>query len=355
MDKRLSLKINIISFLLMILVLIGHSRNISYDKTGDNLVFFIEYYLAEQMTKIVIPIFFFIAAYLFFYDFNINAKDQFLQIKKKLLKRVKSIVIPYLFWCFFWFAVVYCIQLIPSIAHFFNSPIHRMGLWERLWVLYIEPIYYPFWFMREFIFYLLITPLLYWIVKRTKLLIIIFLFILSVFKFSLLTVFDVQIYRLMMLAFYCFGIYCAIYKVNIQFKTSKNLSLFLVLIFLIVSAWNVFIEINYDKNIWYFRLINNVNALIGCLGVWSIYDHLDKKVSFEYKKVYSYGFWVYAIHGIAILYFKDTIVKLLFLNNLQLLLLYFFTIFIFIVVTIYSGILVKKYFPKSYAFVTGNR
>lgn len=339
----------------MILVLVGHSRNINYNRNGDNLVFFIEYYLAEQMTKIVIPIFFFIAAYLFFYDFNINDKDQFLQIKKKLLKRVKSIVIPYLFWCFFWFAVVYCIQLVPSIAHFFKSPIYNMGLWERIWVLYLEPIYYPFWFMREFIFYLLITPLLYWIVRRTKLMLTIFLFVLSVFKFSLFTVFDVQIYRFLMLAFYCLGIYCAIYKVNIQLKTTKFLSISLFLIFLIVSACNVFIEINYDKSIWYFRFINNLNALIGCLGVWLIYDHLDRKVNFEYKSIYSYGFWVYAIHGIAILYFKDTIVKLLFLSNLQLLFLYFFTIFIFFVVTIYLGVLFKKYFPKSYAFVTGNR
>jgi Acyltransferase family len=356
MDKKLSIKISIISFLLLLHVVVGHSVNVFYDKTGDNTVWFIENLFSTRLVKIIIPIFFFISSYLFFLNFDSPQKINLKKFKEKIIKRLGTLGKPYFFWCTFWFLFMIILQIIPKTSIFFTTKLYQLSLWKQFWNLYLEPIEYPFWFIRELLLYIIISPLLYFLVKQLKFYIIILLFIFSIFKYSLFNVFEIDIYRIHMLVYYCLGIFCAINKTDLSIRLNLFFQIVLIIIGFSLCILLIYFDINNQNNqLWYIVLISNITTIVGVISVWSLYDYLDNKFDFKYKEIYSYGFIIYATHGIPILLLKEATVAILHPSKWQLLGLYIFNFTITIITCLYFGKMLKKKLPRFYQFVTGNR
>jgi len=355
MDKKLSIKIATISFLLMLHVVVVHSVNINYDPNGNNIVWFIENFISFRLVKVVIPLFFFISGYLFFLSIAPGVNDTPNTFKEKIGKRFKTLGIPYLFWCTFWFAVIFILQLIPQLSSFFSTPLQKMTLWQQFWNLYIEPINYPLWFLRELLLYVMITPLLYWLVKKFKLAVPAVFFLLSLFYLGI-EVLEIYIYRFHMLVYYTIGIYLAIHKNGLKYRLNVGMQILSMIVFLGICALLIWFDINnIDVKTWPIRLISNVATAIGVISVWSLYDYFDDRFHFQQHSVFSYGFIIYAMHGIPILYLKEALVKFFEPSKPMALVFYVVSFTSVILVCLFFGMMLKKLSPKIYLFTTGNR
>ena len=117
--KLISKAISFLRLPLMLIVVISHV-NIGYHTMP--LYETIYDILSVQIVQSAVCLFFFISGYLFFY--NIQNTFTIRDYKKKLIKRVHSLLIPYLFWnafvivCFaiyFNFVLGICLRVIISV------------------------------------------------------------------------------------------------------------------------------------------------------------------------------------------------------------------------------------------------
>lgn len=98
MNKELSLKIKQLQFILCVFIVIMHSNNLSYDGIdGVNLLNLIEQGLGGGICQVAVPIFYFLSAYLFFW--NCYNKES---IGDKLKSRIHTLLVPYLIWNTVW-------------------------------------------------------------------------------------------------------------------------------------------------------------------------------------------------------------------------------------------------------------
>src|ERR1700744_4586956 len=91
MNKFLSDKLKVLSFLMMILVVFAHAG--TYDLRLSNTAALIQDYISGGLSRMVPALFFFISAYLFFFNFT-SWKD----FGPKIYKRGRTLLVPYLLW-----------------------------------------------------------------------------------------------------------------------------------------------------------------------------------------------------------------------------------------------------------------
>lgn len=355
MTEKLSIKITIISFALMLGVVLAHATNISFDTENKGIVWFIQHLYLEKLSNIIVTTFFFISGFLFFMSINIKNSVKLNEFKAKINKRLKTLGIPYVFWCIFWFLFIYIIQFLPYIKDSFSLPLHQMSFFQKFYNLILEPINYQFWFLRELILYVLISPLLYIIIKYLKYYVLIFLFIASLFSTSLIAPFGVSIYKFLMLFFFLLGAYVALNNIRLSFKVKHSVVFLMFFSWIILSGFMLYLEAYFIEISWVTKLIKNLLILLGCFSCWLLYDVLDKKFNFKYKSIYAFGFFIYAVHGIPILILKKAVLSYFSLSQIQLIALYFFSFIFITILCIVIAYLLKIYIPKLYYLSTGNR
>lgn len=166
--KLISKAISFLRLPLMLIVVISHV-NIGYHTMP--LYETIYDILSVQIVQSAVCLFFFISGYLFFY--NIQNTFTIRDYKKKLIKRVHSLLIPYLFWNAF---VIVCFAILHTffaafIDEDFNN-IYNFTLIELVRSFWDypggQPICYQFWFLKELMIGVLFTPLFYIIAKYGK-------------------------------------------------------------------------------------------------------------------------------------------------------------------------------------------
>ncbi|NDP22195.1 MAG: acyltransferase family protein, partial [Paludibacter sp.] len=176
MDKYLSDKIKVLSFVLIILVVFLHSYNLSKNTIDSfDLNHFIQNFISNGVSRIAVPLFFLISGYLFFKDKPCSVLD----FKNKFKKRFYSLVIPFVFWSSLGILTFFLLQLIPNLTKFFtNKLIISFNYIDFLNTLVINPIPFQLWFIRDLIVLILISPLLNFILKKFNLFFICSIFIL---------------------------------------------------------------------------------------------------------------------------------------------------------------------------------
>ncbi len=131
-----------------------------------------------------VPIYFFIAGYVFFVGVDFTRRT-YLQ---KLQRRTKTLLIPYLLWNTLAVGML-LLKLLPCLNRFLASPYTLHFSWSGLlscyWMYdhtlvpdpatevvlsnnYLAPIDVPLWFLRELMIVVVCTPMIYWVIRRTK-------------------------------------------------------------------------------------------------------------------------------------------------------------------------------------------
>lgn len=352
----LSKKLKLLSFIAIIFVVYLHSNNITINFDGETEVIkngynsFFQDFISHGITRIAVPLFFMISGFLFF----INIENDFLsKYKIKVKKRIKTLLVPYLFWSIIGLVFYYLLQSIQFSRPFFTKTLIKDFLFlEYFDVIFLNPIPYQFWFIRDLMILILISPLLFKLFKLFK---YFFIFVLLVLWFLNI---DLVILSNESILFYSVGIVLVYKQPRIesfeQFNSfDKLIFLWLLMIFFKTALSNI--DFAYG---WLLILLHKLSVLIGLFAFWRFYDTAIVKNNYLMtwlNKYAKYTFIVFAMHEPLLTILKKGFYYLLGNGEFSSFIIYIFTPIIAIVTSIFVGKILRKYFTKGYMIITGNR
>ncbi|WP_409415531.1 acyltransferase family protein [Flavobacterium sp. PS2] len=352
-DKYLSDKLKVISFFSMLMVVFLHSYNLGEEILNDTSVtkgydFFIQFFISQGIARVAVPIFFVISGYLLFLNKK-NTFDEYLLILKK---RFKSLVIPYLFWSFSLFFIFLLLQSLPQIGMFFKQKhIIDYNFHEVLETIFVHPIPFQFWFIRDLFVLMIFSPLLYALVRFFK--------ILTLFVFLITWWFQIDfvIFSNEAILFFVLGLFLVINKIDLNVSKLFKNSIFLVLLwFLLVFSETLLIYKGFlNKSI--INSLHKFGILVGLFAVWSFYDFLFKKagINSKFLSLTQMSFFIYAFHEPLLEIIKIVFYKILGESQFLKLLLYVTSPLFVISISIFLGLYLKRVFPNFFSIITGGR
>lgn len=139
-------------------------------------------FLLSDVTTEVIPppLFFLVSAMLFFWGVNKWTSKSYLG---KIGKRARTLLIPYIFWNLLIIGVLFIGQsYFPDLAGKEAAPVSGYSVSDWLWSFWDtsrgtayasatvgDPAYFPFWFIRDVMVLFVLSPIIWFLVKRTGL------------------------------------------------------------------------------------------------------------------------------------------------------------------------------------------
>lgn len=267
----------------------------------------IEITLSHTLTHIAVPTFFLISGFLFFLNFKQWSWSGY---KKKMKSRVRTLIIPYLMWNFCCLLFVLCTKLGAVLIK--GKPISEVYsyLAEKSWHIFYDchlwgthkinwlgdslynsgPLDLPLWFLRDLIIVSLLTPVIYYFVKRTKIWGVLFLFLAYISRiwtqfpgFSITAFF-----------FYSLGAYFALNGMNLVLFVKRFKNFILPLAILLLCACTMYDGTNtiIGQNIYPFFICSGVFAAFYIASFFVEHYHLKPN-----NFLVSSCFFIYAFHG----------------------------------------------------------
>ena len=340
MSNREKNKISYLHFILSVLVILIHSIN---NETKFEKFFSIE----NGIGQFAVPLFFVLSGFLFF-----RTAGSMYDVKRKMRNRVYTLLIPYLLWNLIYYAI-----------YMLRNP--GMGLDIAMIVdAAFNYTYNPaFWFIYQLILLVIISPILFHILKDKKFIIIFFI----VLSIIIMMNYDIPYINEDAIIYYFSGaILSKIYNKNkISFISKRNF-IFALAISVVLFVVNRFcynmIYVNFD-----FRHIFTWTVILVRLSVgFTIFYLLD--LFFNYRQVYPFmenTFFLYAIHYMIV---KSMIIAMEFIeyrfliNSVPNNYIEIFEIVVFVMspivcvtVNYYLSNFLRKKYNKAYRYLSGNR
>lgn len=137
----------------------------------------VSYFLSEILSRIAVPLFFFISGFLFFFKMESFTGSVYMG---KLKKRARTILVPYLIWNLLVIGFYFCAQtFVPDLLSGRNKPVCEYGVGDWFWAFWNTsrispaidgqmPTDYPLWFIRDLMIVMLCSPVLYLLIKKLK-------------------------------------------------------------------------------------------------------------------------------------------------------------------------------------------
>lgn len=160
-----------IRFPLIVLVLFQHSVGddpspMRWSWDGGNLYHFLTEMLSHHLCSIAVPCFFVLSGFLFCHNLG-GGQNDYSQIKNKLARRFRTLVIPFFLWNLL---NVLAILLVTKLFWFMGVPIvsDQMAAVRKgpLYWFVTGPIDFPLWYLRDLIVLMLLSPLLYVLIQK---------------------------------------------------------------------------------------------------------------------------------------------------------------------------------------------
>ncbi len=203
-EKRDSEVINLVRFPLAFMVVILHSyvavngfhiSRVDYTHlTGTDWYSLVGVTFSHVLTQVAVPIFFFISGYLFYVGMQ---EWQWAKYADKLKRRFKTLLVPYLSWNTVQALIIVSVMVLAYIL--FGKSLDRIENWFHeiggltgiYWsnhatsvikqnvigcsVLKTYPLLIPMWFIRDLMVTVLLSPVIWWLLKRIPFLTLILL------------------------------------------------------------------------------------------------------------------------------------------------------------------------------------
>lgn len=179
MNTYLSQKLKVMSGFSIILVLYIHSGFHDYanEIQGMPFNFALQEVVSGWLGRLAVPMFYAISGFLFFHGVRFDGawSEAYGPLWRKMGRRVRSLVVPYLIAC--WFPVLFFVVLerIPASAAFVNgegmTAVLALPLGEMLWQVYCDsgggtPFAFPLYFVRDLICVVALMPALFLLLKK---------------------------------------------------------------------------------------------------------------------------------------------------------------------------------------------
>jgi fucose 4-O-acetylase-like acetyltransferase len=366
----ISQKFKFWSFVSMVLLVFVHGYNLeqrylqpwTVPNEPLTLTSFTEYFLANGIFRFRIPMLFIISGFLY------ALHDQ-LPNKKRIGKRVKTLLAPYLIWSALGLGLTYLFELTTYGRHLIESShimqidnerllVHDYHWYEFIGRWLFFPVSYQLWFIRVLFIYNLAYPVILWCVMHSK--------IRWVF-FSIALLFWLSTGGLILiegegLLFFSVGVW--IQKSNFSIETPSqwlrplNWSVPFIL-FAIIKTWLVFRGEALLGNAVYpiITLLHKIIVLSGLIACWFGLDWLVRWFMSKHWFVWltSFSFFIYALHAPWVAIAINGVFEIL-----QPMIGYRMITFILLPSAMISfcilvGVLLRKASPKTYGILTGSR
>lgn len=345
-ESLLSKTISFLRFPLIALVVFIHTRQSDLYIEGTKVFELSEFPIfakfemifAEIIPYIAVPLFFFISGFLFF-------KGEFTKqtYLSKLKRRVHSLLIPYILWNIIIFLFYYLTGRFDIGDNLFDC------LYKIFWsYLYGCPICYQFWFIRDLMVAMILSPIFYWLIKYTKGWIVL-LFGLLWFYDNNEDVFLGLSYRV--LFFFSLGAFFKIFSHNFV-KESLRAIKWILPLYVILFIITILLA-----NSEFFKYSLSATTLLGMvvavalpakfisLGKWHVNKFLTES-----------SFFVYGYHAAALpVLFKIMFTLIKSPSEISLTFMLFFDPTVVILVGLGIYWLLRRYLPRLTAVLTGGR
>lgn len=351
-----SMRITSMRFILMMFVVFLHSASGLIQNPSLALI----RNLFTTFAQASVYVFFIFSSYLLFLK-----SDSY---SVMIVKKTKSLLIPYILWPTFYLLLFIFIKCFASL--FFPSMLKNP--WKLInsgWTVfdYIKyyfcyggnlhnPFFSQFWFLRQLIFMIIISPLVKFLINKFPFETLILLFICSLFFQNI----DDFIYVVLINPFICFyiGALFAHYKISFFELTDKLNWRFLIFSFGFLFILENFFNFNANS------IMNNLLKSIILIKFSKLLIPVENDGEVKNLAVFNvlkqlsyYSFFLYAMHmplmtkvlNKVFLHFFD-------LRNDYILFLHFFYMaFLNIIISVFIGVFINKLFPKFFKLLNGGR
>ena len=348
MDNRQSRVIDFLRYPMAVLVVMCHCGFLDGGGTAVQIFF------SETLPHVAVPLFLLFSGYLLFKEGRFDGA----LYRHKLKSRFRTLFIPYIIWstpCFI-IAVVQG-QVTPTILHYVE------GLWDTaLWnegtcfsrTLPGYPVNMPLWFIRDLMILVLISPLIWFLIQKTRgwgiLLMTVWWFPAhdkffgfgadSLFFFSLGALFAMKQVNFVQLA----------RKYAVPFYIAAGIML--VVDFLVMyKNYLAYHELRFNWLVFNIYVVSIMGATLALASKMA-----DKPFAGRLIRLSSASFFLYAAHILWLYPLRDYLIKVLAPTSDAAVILFYFAFIAFhcaAVTALYF--LIRRFLPKTTAVLTGGR
>ncbi|GAA4175457.1 acyltransferase [Sphingobacterium ginsenosidimutans] len=304
-----------------------------------------------------VPLFFFISGFLFFYKTEGFSREVYL---KKLKNRIRSLLVPYIFWNLLIILFLMLAQtfLSGSLVSGRNKLITDYSLLDWLWSFWDTsqvnphmkktlPINSPFWFIRDLMVVIVFSPIVYILIKKLKAYAVIILGLLWFFN----PFFYLPGLSIVSFFFFTAGAYFSIHKMNFV-EVLKPMLRALAPLYILIVAMAV-----YFASAGWWSYLYCAGVVVGLLLAITVSAYFIDSGKWHLNPFLTNGsFFIYAYHRLPLVF----VIKILFQwlhprSDGALLLLYLAcpAIVILLGLLIYS--LLRQWMPRFTAVISGGR
>lgn len=330
-SKYISKKIKIMSFLGIIFVLFIHSTILNVE---DYKAFAYTQSFFRTLFNSFYPLFFSISGFLFFNNFEEK------KFKNKFKSRFKSLVMPYVFWNIFFLLIMLFLIYLPVTAPYMNSDfswLFNSSISDILKEIFIVPVGFHLWFIRDLIILVLLSPVIWLLLKK-----------LSYFSILLFIVVQYLLSDFLLIGAivpFSMGGLLALKNVNLIYR--NNLLLFFLFLAAIIACYLDITNIHFKFYV----------ALVPFLFLWFLYDKIiDLGYGFHaINKCATFTFFIYVFHEPTLNIFKKVILRIGNQNEISVWLSYFLSPPLIVLISVLVGYILKSKANSIYSFMTGGR
>lgn len=319
----------------------------------------LEFLFSNALTRFAVPLFFAMSGFFFFYQKQFSKKMYARQVKK----RCRSVLLVFLMISAASFALCFTLYqivgsgVIPMIDE--RMVVVLGGPFGFLYALLQNPFAFQLWFLAQLFIMCLISPIIYFLVKKLKWVPLVVLGVLwyldlslNVFSFNY-TLFNCDAYM-----FFTLGAYFAVNKIDLPGLNRPVKRKYLKLIF--AGAWVALgvvftlLAATLTESSYLQTALFKTVSLLGLVSVWLIFDREKQSNSPLIKTLKRNNFAVYLFHE-PLLHIIFMTVTFYVSTNAARMALYFVLPVAIIIGCAYVGELVRRTLPGVNKVITGGR
>lgn len=349
MTKYLSKKLKWLSILMTLLVVAIHAFNFDYLLGGSNsFMNYIYFAPSIYLGRSAVPLFFLISGILFF-----KACDSFTFAiyKEKIVKRVKTVLIPYLcisafFMLLVWLthhdAVPYYLRIDHLLA---DTSLKNILL---TWTL--KPQAYYLWFLRNLFMLTLCSPIIYWLVKKGR-----WFFIIPTFGAWLLLGHFLPS-AMLSFTFFALGGFISVKQISLPEKMNLPYLIGTIVIWPFFIYLGVSLKPHLDYS--FTQAFINIYTFLGIVIAWLSYDYISPQFVEKVSKslLTHYIFCIYLFHQIFLTLITQVWLYSTGNNQIESVLpMYYTSILLSIILSMLVAYALERLAPPLYRVITGSR
>lgn len=355
-DNSFLKTISVLRFPLILLVVLIHAQLPGrYVSVSDYPAYTTLFSLATVVTSSAVPLFFLFSGYLFFFNVAALTPDVYVQ---KLKRRVWTLLIPYLFWNLvvllrFWltqtFAPGYADEGVKALADYTFTDWLR-AFWDGYGG---NPVCFQFWFLRDLMVLVVLSPLLY-LVHKIKNGVGCFLCIVALLW--LLGVPYGAGFRWSGIFFFATGAFGALKGADMIKPTQKlrTPAICYLVVYAIYTVVSLFTALRCPARVE--SVLSGLSVLsVACLILWAVSRRTEHRDIPDRSFLRDSTFFVYAAHPILLSPMRNIALRLLPDRDLSAVAVYLGTPVLTVLLLLAAFWLLKRWVPRFLSLVTGGR